>query len=394
MSLIGRYIFRQAALAFIVSLVTLTGIIWLTQAMREIDVVAVQGQSLFVFVVVTLLALPSSLSIIAPVALLIATLHTLNRLNADSEMVVLSAAGSSRWRIVAPFLALGLLVSLLVGTLTIYVMPQSLAALREIITDVRASLISHIIQPGLFSTPEPGLTIHIRARTAQGELKGLLLTDTRDKEQQLTYLADSGSIVENDKGTFLVMQEGTVQRQEGIEPNKVQIVAFDRYVVDLSQLSRSTRDVIYKPRERSTLYLFAPRPDDHYYKVAPGRFRSELHERLSSPLLPIGLVMISLATVGFARTTREGRGLGLALAIGLAILAQILEFGAINMSARAAWAVPFTYIIPSVLIVGGGACAFGLFRFKHRYILLGWIETAWDISTRRWRRGTIMDRQP
>jgi lipopolysaccharide export system permease protein len=285
--------------------------------------------------------------------------------------LVLSAAGASRWQIIAPFLILAVLVSVLVGVITMSLMPQSLSVLRVVITAVRADLISNVIQPGRFSTPERGITFHIGARTPQGDLLGLLVDDRRDPAEHITYIAERGRIVRTDAGTFLVMEQGSVQRQQDDQVERTQIVVFDRYLVDIAKLSDPNRDVMYKPRERSMGFLFSPDPEDPYFKAYPGRFRSELHERLSSPLLPILLVFVALANVGFARTTREGRGFGTAAAICAAAGSIMLIVTAKNLAQRHGWAVPFLYGVPLSVIAITVPMAFGKFRRRHASALVG-----------------------
>ncbi|MDP2732741.1 MAG: LPS export ABC transporter permease LptF [Hoeflea sp.] len=370
--MIGRYIFRQTFQALILCLVTLVAIIWLTQVLREFDVITAQGQSLDTFLAMTILVLPAFVNVIAPVSLFIATLHTLNRLNADSELVVLSAAGVSRWRIIAPFFLLAVIVATLVGYINMSLMPKSLSVLRVLITEARADLISHIIQPGRFSTPEPGITFHIRARAPQGDLIGLLVDDRRDPEMHITYVAQRGRIIRTAEGSYLEMEQGNVLRQDTAQADRTQIVAFDRYLIDVAQLSESQKTVLYKPRERSTAFLWNPDPEDPYVKHVPGRFRSELHERLSSPLMPILLVFIALANVGFARTTREGRGYGVALAIVGATGSMMAIVGTQNLAQKHAWAIPFMYLVPLAIILLSALLAFGMLRQRWTSGLAGY----------------------
>jgi len=362
MSLIGRYIFRQLCQAFLLCLVTLILIVWLTQVLREFDVITAQGQTFGTFFTMTVLVMPAFVNVIAPVSLFIATLYTLNRLNSDSELVVLSAAGASRWRIIAPFLLLTAMVAVLVGAINISLMPRSLSVLRLLITAARADLISNVIQPGRFSTPERGITFHIGARTPQGDLLGLLVDDRRDADEHITYIAERGRIAGSDEGSYLVMEQGSVQRQQAGRIERTQIVVFDRYLIDIAQLSESKKTVLYKPRERSTVFLFSPDPEDPYYKAYPGRFRAELHERLSSPLLPILLVFVAIANVGFARTTREGRGFATAVAIGTAAGSMLLIVSAQNLAQKHGWAVPLVYGVPMAVIALAVPMAFGKFR--------------------------------
>ena len=99
MGRLDRYLFSMAAIAFLAVLGSLTTMVWLTQVLRRFDLLATQGQSLMIFLTVTGLALPMLMLVIAPIALFIAVVFTLNRLNADSELIVMSAAGVSRWQI-------------------------------------------------------------------------------------------------------------------------------------------------------------------------------------------------------------------------------------------------------------------------------------------------------
>src|SRR6202163_2675463 len=97
MGSIGRYIFRTTFGAFLVVLVSLTAVIWVTQALRDFDLMTNQGQTILVFVGITGLIIPLLILVIAPIALVIAAAHTLNKLSTDSEIIVMNAAGISPW---------------------------------------------------------------------------------------------------------------------------------------------------------------------------------------------------------------------------------------------------------------------------------------------------------
>ena len=98
MGSIGRYIFRASLGAFLVVLVSVTTLMWITQALRNIDLMTNQGQSVLVFVGITGLIIPMLVLIIAPIALMIAVAHVLNKLGNDSELIVMNAAGMSPWQ--------------------------------------------------------------------------------------------------------------------------------------------------------------------------------------------------------------------------------------------------------------------------------------------------------
>ena len=99
MGSIDKYIFRTTLASFALVLVSLTGVIWITQALRGIDLMTSQGQTILTFLGITSLAIPVLVLIIAPIALMIAISHTLNKLATDSEIIVMNAAGLSPFRL-------------------------------------------------------------------------------------------------------------------------------------------------------------------------------------------------------------------------------------------------------------------------------------------------------
>jgi lipopolysaccharide export system permease protein len=249
MGALGRYIFRTTFGAFVLVLVSLTTVIWITQALRDIDVVTSQGQTILVFLGMTSLVIPQLVMIIAPIALMIAAAHVLNKLSTDSEIIVMNAAGMPPWRLFSGFLTVTLLVSALVAVVSAYVAPKSLRELRRMAAEIRADLVANIVQPGRFTSLERGLTFHIRERRADGLLLGIFVDDRRDPKEQATFLAEKGEILQNERGTFLILDTGSVQRHPA-EDRDPTIVLFDRYAFDLSRFTGGAQAPTLSVRER------------------------------------------------------------------------------------------------------------------------------------------------
>ncbi len=287
MKQIERYIFRIALGAFLSCLIGLTGVIWVTQALRELDLITAKGQTLLIFFLITGLSLPTLITVIAPVALFIAVVYALNKLNGDSELIVMSAAGMSPRHLMRPFLTLALIVSAAIGFLTIQVMPSSFQELRDVLTRVRGDFIANVVKEGQFTTLDSGITFHFRERAPNGALLGIFMQDRREAGKMVVYLAERGQAVDLDGQTYLVLEKGSIHRQQPGSRDS-SIITFQRYAVDLAAFTPPDADTIYKPRERSTVQLMFPDANETYYKLTKGRFRAELHDRLSSWLYPLG----------------------------------------------------------------------------------------------------------
>lgn len=349
MTQIQRYIFRIALSAFLACLVGLTGTIWVTQALRELDLITAKGQTLVIFLLITSLSLPTLITVIAPVALFIAIIYALNRLNGDSELIVMSAAGMEPRRILRPFLTLGLAVSLAVAFLTIQVMPSSFQELRDVVTRVRGDFIANVVKEGQFTSLENGITFHFRERGPGGTLLGLFIQDKREPGKTVVYLAERGQAVEYDGQSYLALEKGSIHRQQK-DTRDASIIAFERYTVDLAAFTPPDTDVIFKPRERSTTQLLFPDTSETYYKIQKGRFRAELHDRLSAWLYPLAIAFIAFAALGDPRTTRQGRGVAVACAVVAVVVLRIAGFTATSAAVRSQGAIVAIYAIPLLAI--------------------------------------------
>jgi lipopolysaccharide export system permease protein len=314
-----------------------------------LNLITSRGQGIVLFLQMTMLSLPSLMALIAPNAMLMAALYTLDRMNGDSELIVMTASGAQIWRIGAPILALASLVSIGILLANLFVTPASMRALRDFVTQVRADLISQVLQPGRFSTPENGLTFHIRDRSLNGDLLGLLVHDERNDKQVMSYLAERGRIITNDEGSYLVMLDGYVHRYNAEDKDKnVQIVAFDQNMLDLSEFGpKETGGKELRPREQYFSALISPDLNDKAVQRSYGQLRAELHDRLATPLYPMVFAFIAIALLGHARTTRENRWGQILAAFGIAVCLRVAGLTSGNLLAINAWAVPLVYGIPS-----------------------------------------------
>jgi lipopolysaccharide export system permease protein len=352
MGSIGQYIFRSTLGAFVLVLVSLTATIWITQALRDVDLMTNRGQTILVFLGITSLIIPVLILVIAPIAMVISVGHVLNKLSTDSELIVMNAAGMSPWRLFKPFLATAAVVSLMVVLLGAWGAPESLRFVRNWATEVRADLVTNIVQPGRFMSLDRGMTFHIRERRPNGQLMGIFVDDRTNPEQQATFLAEEGEILRSEQGTFLMLQNGTVQRKEKNQRDPT-IVVYDRYAFDLSRLSSTSQSRNMSTRERYIWELIWPDPADPTLTVNSPQRWTELHDRILGPLYPFAFVVIAFACLGAPRTTRQSRGAALAGAIlGVAVL-RIVGFASMVASISRPWAVFIPYVAIALSLVFG-----------------------------------------
>ena len=350
LKLIERYIFRRALLALLVATGGLVGVVWVAQAFREVDVVTSKGQGVWLYLGVTSLGVPSLAAAVLPLALVMALGWAIHSLNSDSELVVVNASGASRSVVAKPFLLLALAVSLVVWALAFSVGPQTMRALRAIISNVNADLVSTLVREGDFTELGLGLTVHVGARRPGGVLTGILILDRREADETFTYLASEGRVESVGQGAYLLLENGELQRASK-ENDVLSTIAFDSYTFDLTSLTAGPTLSYSSSREIPTRDLVRPPIDHPLYQTRPGLYRSELHNRATAGLYPLAFALMILAVAGNARSTR-GSFVRVLLAAGLFCIALrgagIAAVGAAKNDAAAVW---FVWGIPLLGLV-------------------------------------------
>src|SRR5262249_48728145 len=153
-----------------------------------------------------------------------------------------------------------------------------LRELRRWNTQLGADVVANIVQPGQFIRLDK-LTLWIRERHPGGVLVGLFIDDKRDPQQRVNSVADRGTVVKNERGSFLILEDGNLERFEAGQHDPA-LVAFKSYAFDMSQFSSGAQNVTYNVHERLTPELLSPPKDDPLFKQTPGAFRAEFHDRV------------------------------------------------------------------------------------------------------------------
>jgi lipopolysaccharide export system permease protein len=305
MAAIDRYIFRTIFAAFLLVLINLTLVIWITQILRNVDLITNQGQTILVFLRITGLLVPILMLVIAPIAIVIAVSYALTKLNGDSELVVMNAAGISPRRIFRPVLLSCLIVAVFVAVLSAYLSPRLQRQMAQEFAKVRTDVVSNIVRPGAFTPVDRGLIFHIREKRGDNQFQGVFIDDTRNPDEHITIVAEYGQIVQRGESSFMIMREGNIERRRAKERDPA-IVVFDQYAFDLTRLAPAAT-VNIGLREKYIWELAFPAPDDPVLKQSPAQFRVELHDRIYAPLYPIAFGIIAFAILGFPQTTRQSR---------------------------------------------------------------------------------------
>jgi len=339
---VQRYLLRQLAGPLVFFTAALTGVIWLTQSLRFVDLIVNRGLSASTFVFVSLTILPGALALILPIALFAALLFVYQRLRADSELVVMSATGLGPWDLARPALLLAGIVTLLGYLITLYLMPVGARAFSDTKLRLRTDLAHVLLQDGTFNVVGDRLTVYLRSRQPNGELLGILVHDTRDPSRPVTMMAERAAAVRTAEGPRFVMVNGNrqeVDRQKG----QLSLLYFDRYALDLGVYLSEPTNRWREPNERFLPELLSPgnTPDDINHA---GKMRAEAHQRLTAPLYALTFALLALAATIGGEFNRRGIGRRALIVVLIGVLARAGGLLAVNLAAKHAMAIPLIYL--------------------------------------------------
>ncbi|MCX7646603.1 MAG: LPS export ABC transporter permease LptF [Rhodobacteraceae bacterium] len=362
MARFDRYVLSQLVALFGFFSLVLVGVYWVNRAVALFDQIISDGQSAGVFLELTALTLPNVIRLVLPVSAFAASVWVTNRLATESELVVAQAAGLGPFRLARAPLVFGLIVALLVALLAHWIVPASRAALSERQSEIARNVSARFLVEGRFMHPAEGLTVYIREIGETGELKGVLLSDSRRPGSQTTYTAARALLVRAGTGPKLVMVDGLAQTLDR-ETGRLATTRFTDFAYDLAGLIGTSRQGRRDERELPTGVLLAP---DAAALAATGKPASVLlyegHARLAQPLLGLVGALLGFAALLSGGFSRFGFWRQVALAVAALVLIQLLD------NAVADRALSDTRFLPLVYLPGaaGLAAAAGLLAWSGR----------------------------
>ena len=306
LNLIERYVLKKTSITVFIATGAMIAVLWVARAVQEVDILLNKGQGIATYLKMITLGVPILTAAIIPVALMIGLIQTINGLNKDSELVVMHASGASRAVLLKPFILLGILVSVIIMNLHLWAAPMAMQTLRDYVTNIRADLVSVVVQEGKFRNIGNGLLFHVASRAPGGLLKGIFIHDNRDPKQIYTYLATDGAVSEIDGRAYLILNGGQIHRKNN-KDGGISIIKFSSYAFNLSEVADVESFRAQSQTEISTYELFYPDANNQYYKDRPGHFYAELHTRLTGGLYPILVALVLLTFIGNPNSHRQGQ---------------------------------------------------------------------------------------
>jgi len=326
---LDRYLLRQVVamglliLGFGLMVVMLERLLAVLHLVSNVNnVLAYLGQML-----VTLT--PHYLGLILPAAFFLGTLLTLSRLNRDSELAVMFAAGTGLLRVLAPIMSLAAILMVISTIILGYLTPHARYAYRSFKHVVTHASLSASIREGTFVNAG-NLTFFLEDKVSDGnrvEMSKVFLHEDGEDGGAVITTANRGMLAQlpDGGGSIMILADG--ERTETTADGRLgKTTTFSELQWPIYSSGRENYGPRGRDRRELTLTELWAGRSHPVAKPSPAEMNSELQLRLviiaSIPILP--LLAAPLALSG-GRTSR-GHGIALGLLI-LIIYHKWIAFG-------------------------------------------------------------------
>ena len=363
------YILRQLSIIFLFFLFVFTLIFWINRAINLFDQLISDGHSSSIILQFVLLNLPSTTTLVFPLACFAAVIFVTNRLKNDSELTVLESAGLSPWRMNKPYFIFGLISMIILAFFTTFIVPNTAKIIDEIQIEFDSSVSARLLKDGKFMHPFRGVTFYIKEIKSDGTLVNVFLHDKRNKNEFITYTATRAFLAKDDNKTVLYMENGLIQTI-GTLNKELSTTEFKSIAIDLSDAINQRENNTTHLSQVSTWLLIKDRQQVAIEtKASKELIGLELHNRLHRPIFCFVAAILGFSTLLMGNYSKFGFGRQITLAVSIIVVIKITESYTTKLSLQNSLLWPLIYfpsligIISSILFLNFSASKY---RLKYR----------------------------
>ncbi len=347
--LISKYLVGAILPYFAFSWLLLSVILFVQQASRFSDIFFSVNIPANLIWQLTIALIPNVIAFTCPMAMLVGTIIGLSKMQGDSELVAIRAAGVGNLQITVPILLLGALLSIFAFVVNLKGVPIAAALVRSVALQTAIKKLESPIEPGVFNTEIAGYTIYVKGGDIDSGRWNNIFIYSEDRANNSTRLitSRSGRIDVTDQLSELVLENATVStipNQPGVGKYVAENIGEVRLAIKtrrgelIDKLSNSSGT----PEELGLSQL------SEYANSKDGKDRTEAQilwqRRITLSITP--LIFCLLGTAMILRFSRGGRGFGIFLALVGLIGYYLLAFAGEQLARTGKIAVLIGGLLP------------------------------------------------
>ena len=285
---IFNYFFLEFFKIFLLITLSLSILIWMTQAARLLELITEYGNPISVYIKYTLSIYPKILSNIFLLCFTISLFFLFANLESSKELQIYWLSGISKKKIIDVCLKFSIGIMFIYFFLVIFFAPWSSLQGRYILGNSEFSIINSIVKQNNFNTPLKDLTIYVSKNDQKGNLENVFIY-----ENERTIIAKKGEILSIEDNFFLQLFDGISQEKNN---DKINIVKFKKTIFDFSKYK--IKNINYpKFTERNIFWLLKRinglKEEAYIKKPQIQEIRQEINKRLINPLFVLIISVLS-----------------------------------------------------------------------------------------------------
>ena len=235
--LIFKNLLKDITSFFLLSIISISVIVWVIQAVNYLDFVSEDGHSFRIYFLYTLLSLPKIIGRVLPFMFFLSLFYILLRYEENNELVIFWLNGIKKISFINVILRFSFFFLVIQIFFSSFLIPQTQDLARSFIRTSNIDSFSALVKEKKFIDTVSNLTIYVDEKSEEQVLKNIILKDEINKDESQFIYAQEGKIISNENSKYLLLFDGKIINKD---KKGTSIFNFETSQFNLSKFTTKT----------------------------------------------------------------------------------------------------------------------------------------------------------
>ena len=208
--LIFKNLLKDITNFFLLSIISISIIVWVIQAVNYLDFVSEDGHSFRIYFLYTLLSLPKIIGRVLPFMFFLSLFYILLKYEENNELVIFWLNGIKKISFINVILRFSFFFLVIQIFFSSFLIPQTQDLARSFIRTSNIDSFSALVKEKKFIDTVSNLTIYVDEKSEDQILKNIILKDEINKDESQFIYAQEGKIISNENSKYLLLFDGKI----------------------------------------------------------------------------------------------------------------------------------------------------------------------------------------
>ena len=238
---------------FLLTILGVSAIVWIFQAVNYLDIMVEDGRNYFVYFNYTILIFPKIISKIYPFALFLSFYYVLSKYEKNNELLIFWNHGISQLQIINFFLKASFALMIIQILLLTFLVPKTQDMARSILRNSNINFYDNFLKPKKFNDVIKNVTMYTEKKKSDGSLENIYIKKFSNVNEFEILLARTGVIKNKNNKQVLTLFNGQNIKSKN---NNIDSFTFSEFDFNLSSLQSNTT-TYKKTQENSSISLIS-----------------------------------------------------------------------------------------------------------------------------------------